>query len=75
MSPIDQWDENGLGQEPNNLAAIRSLIAYRALRYGRHLDLMITDQRSFCSAGSDRSAGGRQDLRSELQRHVFRRRR
>jgi alkaline phosphatase D len=45
---IDKWDANGLGQEPNNLAAIRSLIAYRAFRYGKHLDLLITDQRSFC---------------------------
>ncbi|HEU4877796.1 MAG TPA: alkaline phosphatase D family protein [Sphingomicrobium sp.] len=45
---IDQWDPNGLGIEPNNLAAIRSLIAYRALRYGKHLDLLITDQHSFC---------------------------
>lgn len=45
---IDKWDENGLGQEPNNLAAIRSLIAYRTLRYGKHLDLLITDQHSFC---------------------------
>jgi alkaline phosphatase D len=45
---IDKWDENGLGLEPNNLAAIRSLIAYRVLRYGKHLDLLITDQHSFC---------------------------
>ena len=45
---IEKWDENGLGLEPNNLAAIRSLIAYRALRYGKHLDLLITDQHSFC---------------------------
>jgi alkaline phosphatase D len=45
---IDQWDENGLGTEPNNLTAIRSLIAYRALRYGKHLDLLLTDQHSFC---------------------------
>ena len=44
---IDKWDDNGLGIEPNNLAAIRSLIAYRAMRYGRHLDLIITDQHSF----------------------------
>ena len=50
---IDKWDANGLGQEPNNLAAIRSLIAYRAFRYGKHLDLLITDQRSF--AGEDPS--------------------
>lgn len=48
--PIERWDDHGLGDEPNNLIAIRSLIAYRALRYGRHLDLLITDQRSFCSA-------------------------
>ncbi|HUR96474.1 MAG TPA: alkaline phosphatase D family protein, partial [Pyrinomonadaceae bacterium] len=45
---IDKWDENGLGLEPNNLAAIRSLIAYRALRYGKHLNLLLTDQHSFC---------------------------
>jgi alkaline phosphatase D len=45
---IDKWDGNGLGMEPNNLAAIRSLIAYRTLRYGKHLDLLITDQHSFC---------------------------
>ncbi|MEQ1764702.1 MAG: alkaline phosphatase D family protein, partial [Pyrinomonadaceae bacterium] len=50
---IEKWDENGLGQEPNNLYAIRSLIAYRAFRYGKHLDLLITDQRSF--AGEDAS--------------------
>jgi alkaline phosphatase D len=50
---IDKWDENGLGLEPNNLAAIRSLIAYRALRYGKHLDLLITDQHSF--SGDDPS--------------------
>ena len=45
---IDKWDENGLGLEPNNLKAIRSLIAYRALRYGKHLDLILTDQHSYC---------------------------
>jgi alkaline phosphatase D len=47
---IERWDENGLGDEPNNLAAINSLIGYRALRYGRHLDLIITDQHSYRSA-------------------------
>jgi len=52
---IDKWDGNGLGIEPNNLTAIRSLIAYRALRYGKHLDLLMTDQHSFC--GDDPSDG------------------
>jgi alkaline phosphatase D len=47
---IERWDENGLGDEPNNLAAINSLIAYRALRYGRHLDVIVTDQHSYRSA-------------------------
>jgi alkaline phosphatase D len=47
--PIEEFDSDGLGVEPNNLAAIRSLVAYRALRYGRHLDLILTDQHSFRS--------------------------
>jgi alkaline phosphatase D len=46
--PIEKWDDDGLGIEPNNLTAINSLIAYRSLRYGRHLDLILTDQKSFC---------------------------
>lgn len=48
-TPVTDFDEDGLGHEPNNLAAIQSLIAYRALRWGRHIDLIITDQRSFRS--------------------------
>lgn len=47
--PITEFDEHGLGREANNLAAIDSLIGYRALRWGRHIDLIITDQRSFRS--------------------------
>ena len=48
--------EHGLGQEPNNLIAIHSLKGYRALRWGRNVELIITDQRSYRSeepAGSD----------------------
>ena len=44
---IEKCDENGLGDEPNNLAAINSLIGYRAFRCGQHLDLIITDQHSY----------------------------
>lgn len=47
---IEKWDENGLGDEPNNLAAIHSLIGYRSFRYGKLLDLIITDQHSYRSA-------------------------
>ncbi|MCI0602124.1 alkaline phosphatase D family protein [bacterium] len=48
-APIDKFDEYGLGQEPNNLAAIRSLQIFRTLRYGRNVDLIITDNHSFRS--------------------------
>lgn len=48
-TPISSFDDQGLGQEPNNLAAIGSLKAYRALRWGAHVDLLITDQHSFRS--------------------------
>jgi alkaline phosphatase D len=47
---IKKWDENGLGDEPNNLIAINSLIGYRTFRYGKHLDLIITDQHSYHSS-------------------------
>ena len=58
-APITEFDSNGLGTEPNNLTAIESLKAYRSLRYGKHLDLIITDQRSYRSADpfSDPSLG------------------
>jgi alkaline phosphatase D len=48
-APIARFDEHGLGQEPNNLAAIGSLKGYRALRWGRNVELIITDQRSYRS--------------------------
>ena len=56
---ITKWDESGLGDEPNNLIAINSLIGYRTFRYGKHLDLIITDQHSYRSADpfSDPSLG------------------
>jgi alkaline phosphatase D len=48
--PIKEFDSDGLGVEPNNLTAINSLKGYRSLRYGQHLDLIITDQHSYRSA-------------------------
>jgi alkaline phosphatase D len=47
--PITQFDDHGLGQEPNNLTAIRSLKGYRAMRWGRNVELIITDQRTYRS--------------------------
>jgi alkaline phosphatase D len=48
-APITHFDEHGLGQEPNNLTAIHSLKGYRTLRWGRNMELIITDQRSYRS--------------------------
>jgi alkaline phosphatase D len=48
-APVDRFDDQGLGTERNNLTAIRSLRAYRSLRWGQHLDLVITDQHSYRS--------------------------
>src|SRR5438477_4420373 len=48
-APVTVFDEHGLGQEPNNLTAIHSLRGYRALRWGRNVELIITDQRSYRS--------------------------
>jgi alkaline phosphatase D len=46
---VTRFDEHGLGQEPNNLAAIGSLKGYRALRWGRNVELIVTDQRTYRS--------------------------
>jgi alkaline phosphatase D len=48
-APISKFDDHGLGLEPNNLAAIASLKGYRALRWGRNVELIITDQRTYRS--------------------------
>src|SRR5580692_485696 len=48
-APVTHFDEHGLGQEPNNLAAIGSLKGYRALRWGRNVELIVTDQRTYRS--------------------------
>lgn len=48
-APVTDFDEHGLGQEPNNLTAIGSLKGYRALRWGRNVELIVTDQRSYRS--------------------------
>jgi len=48
-APITRFDAHGLGEEPNNLTAINSLRGYRALRWGRNVELIVTDQRSYRS--------------------------
>lgn len=54
-APITTFDDDGFGTEANNRTAIGSMTAYRALRYGRHVDLILTDLHSYKMADpSDR---------------------
>jgi len=48
-APITQFDDDGLGQEPGNLTAINALKINRTFRYGRHMELVLTDNRTFRS--------------------------
>jgi len=49
-APIEAFDDHGFGSEPNNRVAVGSMTAYRALRYGRHVDLILTDFHSYKAA-------------------------
>lgn len=53
--PVETFDARGVGQEPNNLAAIRALQIQRAFRYGQNVDVILTDNRSFISPGGSYS--------------------
>jgi len=46
---IREFDDHGLGLEPGNLTAINSLKIYRTLRWGRNVELILTDNRSYRS--------------------------
>jgi alkaline phosphatase D len=65
-APINHFDENGLGQEPNNLTAIHSLKGYRTLRWGHNMELIITDQRSYRSEEPTYRAEARAFMRDEF---------
>lgn len=45
--PIERFDDAGLGIEANNIAAIRSMTAYRRFPYGKHIDILLTDLHSY----------------------------
>lgn len=51
--PIREVDRLGLGLDPDNLAAVRSLEIFRSLRWGRNLELIITDNHSYRSESPD----------------------
>jgi alkaline phosphatase D len=42
-------DADGFVEEPNNVAAIGAITIYRSLRFGKHVELVMTDERSYRS--------------------------
>jgi alkaline phosphatase D len=48
-APIEAFDDHGLGLQADNLAAIGSMTTYRRLRFGRNVDLILTDNRTYRS--------------------------
>jgi alkaline phosphatase D len=46
-TPIGGFDDHGFGEEANNRAAVASLTGYRTLRFGRHAEIILTDQHSY----------------------------
>ena len=54
-APLIERDARGVYQEPNNLIAIRALRIERAFRFGKNVDVILTDNRSFQSAPIDGS--------------------
>ncbi len=54
-TPITGYDENGFGLGADNAAAVGSLTIYRAFRYGRNAELILTDNRSYKIGDADGS--------------------
>lgn len=52
---LTTFDARGVSPEPNNLAAIHALRIYRSFRFGKNVDLILTDNRSFKSPPADGS--------------------
>src|SRR5262245_22634219 len=52
-APLTTFDVLGVGQEANNLAAIRALRIHRALRFGKNMEMLITDNHSYAAPPSN----------------------
>lgn len=48
-APLQAFNEEGFNLEPNNVTAVESLRIYRSLRWGKFVDLIVTDTRSYRS--------------------------
>src|SRR5204862_6157426 len=50
-TPMEDFNDDGLSEEPNNLLAINSLKIQRVMHWGKNVDLLLTDNWSFRSPG------------------------
>ena len=48
-APFTPPDDNNFVPEPNNVAAVGAITIYRSLRFGKHVELVMTDLRSYRS--------------------------
>jgi alkaline phosphatase D len=48
-APLATFDALGVGLETNNLAAIRALRIHRAFRFGKNMEMLLTDNHSYAS--------------------------
>jgi alkaline phosphatase D len=54
-TPLGEVDARGLSHEANNITAIQALRIERAFRFGKNIDMILTDNRSYMSAPIDGS--------------------
>ena len=48
-TPLTDFDARGVSQEANNLTAIHALRIHRAFQFGKNVDMILTDNRSYMS--------------------------
>jgi alkaline phosphatase D len=46
---FDSLDADNFSDEPNNVAAVGAITIYRSFRFGKHVELVMTDERSYRS--------------------------
>src|SRR5262245_26131509 len=52
-APLTNLDARGVSSEPNNQTAIHALRIHRAFRFGKNVDMILTDNRSYMSPPAD----------------------
>ena len=67
-TPISSLDSDGFGDEINNRIAVGSMTGYRSMRFGPHVDLILTDFHSYAMEDPTTSFRRRCLLRRRVRR-------